>query len=86
MKRVMKEECSNMANHPFDENHVEELLRNMPKIKDNRNIDDICYIFLERRSPFSPSFAINIVVNNNKKVTKYIKFLLVLFYQKTKKL
>jgi len=32
-----------MANHPFDENHVEELLRNMPKIKDNRNIDDIYY-------------------------------------------
>ncbi|MGV3466921.1 MAG: hypothetical protein ACO1OT_16715 [Heyndrickxia sp.] len=30
-----------MANHPFDENHVKELLRNMPKITDNRNIDDI---------------------------------------------
>lgn len=30
-----------MANHPFDEHHLEELLRKMPKITDNRNSEEI---------------------------------------------
>ncbi|KQL53669.1 hypothetical protein AN964_09255 [Heyndrickxia shackletonii] len=30
-----------MANHPIDENHLEKLLRNMPKITDSRNAENI---------------------------------------------